>query len=79
LLVPLRKICKTPNDVVALIDRLFRDITAKKSLDEFRVAAEMRRGVGAALVEALVIQPKFAGIGVDLAKLARFFKGKRYR
>src|ERR1017187_3193695 len=79
LLIPLRKTCKTPYDVVALIDRLFRDVAAKKNLNEFTVAKETRRGVGPAIADALVVQPKVAGIGVDLAKLARFFKGGKYR
>ncbi|MGO9259391.1 MAG: hypothetical protein ACLQU1_24210 [Bryobacteraceae bacterium] len=79
LLIPLRKACKTPDDVVALIDRLFRDVAAKKCLSDFTVAKEMRRGVGPAIVDALVVQPKVAGVGIDLAKLARFFKGNRYR
>ena len=79
LLIPLRKTCKTPDDVVALIDRLFRDVAAKKNLIEFTVAKETRRGVGPAIVDALMVQRKVAGIGIDLAKLARFFKGGKYR
>lgn len=78
LLIPLRKTCKTPDDVVSLIDRLFRDVTAKKELSEFTVAKEIRRGAGAAIVDALMVQPKVAGIGIDLTKLARFFRGHRY-
>ncbi len=79
LLIPLRTTCKTPDEVVLLVDRLFKDIAAKKTLDEFEVATEMRRGVRSAIVDALVIQPKVVGIGIDLAKLARFFRGERYR
>lgn len=45
LLIPLRKTCKTPDDVVALIDRLFRDVAAKKALSDFAVAKEMHRAV----------------------------------
>jgi len=62
-----------------LIERLFRDIRAKKRLSEFTVAREMRRGVGSAVVDALILQPKMGGVGIDVAKLARFFKGERYR
>jgi hypothetical protein len=58
LLIPLRKTCKTPDDVVALIDRLFRDVVAQKPLSDFAVAKEMRRGTGTAIVDALVVQPK---------------------
>jgi hypothetical protein len=79
LLIPLRKTCKTPDDVVVLIDGLFRDVAGKKNLSDFAVAKELRRGVGPAIVDALVVQPKVAGVGIDLAKLARFFKGGRYR
>ena len=77
--IPLRKTCKTRDDVVAVIDRLFRDVAAKKELSDFAVANEMRRGAGSAIVDALVLQPKVAGIGLNLAKLARFFRGERYR
>ncbi len=79
LLIPLRKACKTPDDVVALIDRLFRDIGSKKNLTDFTVAKEMRRGAGAAIVDAIILQPKIAGVGIDIAKLARFFRGEQYR
>jgi hypothetical protein len=79
LLIPLRKTCKTPDDVVTLIDRLFRDVAGKKDLCDFAVAKEMRRGAGSAIVDALMVQPKVGGIEIDLAKLGRFFKGGRYR
>src|ERR1039457_3906762 len=77
LLIPLRKTCKTPDDVVTLIDRLFRDVAGKKELSDFAVAKEMRRGAGSAIVDALIVQPRVGGIGIDLAKLGRFFKGGR--
>jgi len=66
----------TPSDA---LDLFFRDAGAKKNLSDFAVAKEMRRGVGSAVVDALVVQPKVAGVGIDIAKLARFFKGGRYR
>ena len=46
---------------------------------DFAVAKEMRRGAGSAIVDALIVQPKVGGIGIDLAKLGRFFKGDRDR
>jgi len=79
LLIPLRKTCKTPDQVVTLIDGLFRDVASKKALSDFAVANEMRRGAGSAIVDALVVQPRVAGVGIDLAKLARFFRGEKYR
>jgi hypothetical protein len=71
LLLPLRKICKTPDDVVQLIQRVFEDITNKKRLSEFDAVMRMKRGVAGALVDAVILQPNFGGIGFDLRKLFR--------
>jgi hypothetical protein len=69
LLLPLRKICKSSEDVVELIQRVFEDIKSKKQLSKFRAAKRMRRGVAGALVDAVILQPKVGGIGFDLKKL----------
>lgn len=69
LLIPLRKACKCSDEVVELIRKIFEDIASKKRLSEFRAAKTMRRGVGKALVDAVILQPKLGGIGVDLKKL----------
>jgi hypothetical protein len=68
LLLPLRKICKSPEDVVDLIQRVFEDIKAGKRLSKFRAAKQMRRGVGRALVDAAILQPNMSGVGFDLKK-----------
>lgn len=68
LLIPLRKICKSVDDVVELISRVFEDIRDKKQLSQFRVAKRMRRGLAGALVDAVILQPKVGGIGFDLKK-----------
>jgi hypothetical protein len=68
LLLPLRKVCKSSQDVVDLIQRVFEDIKGKKRLSEFRAAKRMRRGVAGALVDAVILQPKVGGIGFDLKK-----------
>jgi hypothetical protein len=69
LLVPLRKVCKSSDDVVEVIHRVFEDIRCRKRLSEFRAAKRMRRGVAGALVDAVILQPKVGGIGFDLKKL----------
>lgn len=68
LLLPLRKICKSSDDVVALIQRVFDDIRSQKRLSKFRAAKRMRRGVAGALVDAVILQPNISGIGFDLKK-----------
>src|SRR5260370_29796619 len=44
LLIPLRKVCKSAEDVVELIQRVFEDIKDKKQLSKFRAEKRMRRG-----------------------------------
>jgi len=72
LLIPLRKVCKSAEEVVEMIQRVFEDIKEKKQLSKFRAAKRMRRGVAGALVDAVILQPKVGGIGFDLKK---FFSG----
>jgi hypothetical protein len=69
--LPLRKVCKTPDDVVQLIQRVFEDITDKKRLSEFDAVKRMKRGVAGALVDAVILQPNVAGIGFDLKEFFR--------
>jgi len=72
LLIPLRKVCKSAEDVVDLIQKVFEDIKEKKQLSTFLAAKRMRQGVAGALVDAVILQPKIGGIGFDLKK---FFSG----
>jgi hypothetical protein len=72
-LIPLRDLCKTETDVTSLIEKIFRDIRDKKSLPDFEVYRQVARGERGALVDALILKPSVAGIGVDLKSIARFF------
>jgi hypothetical protein len=73
-LIPLKRACKSPEAVVDLIAGVFRDIADKNALADFQVAREMRRGVGGALVDSLILEPKIGGVGINLKKLVEFFK-----
>ncbi|MBN1314798.1 MAG: hypothetical protein JXA42_05000 [Anaerolineales bacterium] len=77
LIIPLRSACKTTSEVVELIEKLFRDIRDQKTLGDFLVAKELKKGTGGALVDALILQPNFAGVGLDLKSLGKFFMGLR--
>lgn len=72
LLLPLRKNCKSVDEVADLIHRVFEDIRGKKRLSEFHAAKRMQRGIGGALVDAVILQPRLGGLGFDLKK---FFDG----
>ena len=74
LLLPLRKICKSAEEVAEVIRRVFEDIKAKKRLSDFQAAKKLQEGIGGALVDAVILQPKLGGIGFDLKK---FFGGIR--
>lgn len=74
ILIPMKKICKTATDVVDLVSRIFEDIAEGKELKHFEIADTMRRGSNGAITDALILQPNFVGLGVDLKKLFGFFK-----
>ncbi|MBN9662262.1 MAG: hypothetical protein J0H49_28955 [Acidobacteria bacterium] len=74
LLVPLRKICTSAQEVADLIHMVFEDIKGKKRLPDFHAAKRMQRGVGRALVDAVILQPKLGGVGFDLKNFFSGFK-----
>ena len=69
LLIPLKKACQSPEEVVNMIQRVFADIRDKKELSNFRVIKEMHKGVGRAIVDAVVLEPNFSGVGFNFKKL----------
>ena len=71
-LIPLRGLCKSETDVTNLIEKLFRDIQEKKCLSDFGVYSQVARGDRGALVDAIVLQPNVAGVGLDLKAIGRF-------
>jgi len=77
ILIPLRETCANATEVLALVERVFRDIAAKKPLTEFAVAKEIRAGDRGAYSDALILKPALWGMGVDLRELAKKWKGKR--
>jgi hypothetical protein len=78
LLIPLKKVCKSFDDVVSLIDKIFRDIAEKKALSDFEIVDEMKKGMAGAIVDALILEPNFAGVGINLNYIIDFFKGRKY-
>ncbi len=78
LLLPLKKVCKSFDDVVNLIDKIFRDIAEKKALLDFEIVDEMQKGVAGAIVDALVLEPNFAGMGINLNHIIEFFRGRKH-
>lgn len=75
IIIPLKQMCKNSSDVVALIERLFLDIKEGKELKDFKIRDEMKKGMFGAIVDAVILEPNFSGIGIKLKPLfARLFK-----
>jgi hypothetical protein len=68
ILIPLKRFCTTTTEVVTLIQKVFSDIVDKKDLSDFQIAKEMKKGVGNALVDALILEPNISGVGFSLKK-----------
>jgi hypothetical protein len=74
-LIKLAETCPSPQDVVKLINKIFTDIKNKKELKNFEIIKEQKKGKGEALVDSLLLQPNFLGLGVNFNKIINFFKG----
>jgi predicted ATP-dependent Lon-type protease len=77
ILIPLRGVCKDATEVVSLIERIFRDIAAKRPLTEFSIAKEIKAGDGTAYSDAVIVRSAVWGVGVDLMALLKAWTGKR--
>jgi hypothetical protein len=72
----IRDICKTPSEVVDLLEKLFADIKQRKKIKGFSIARELRAGEHGALVDALILEPNISGLGIDIKKLISWFQGR---
>ncbi|MEM8894799.1 MAG: hypothetical protein AAGC88_09490, partial [Bacteroidota bacterium] len=74
ILIPLKRFCGTTSEVVTLIEKLFKDISEKKDLNDFRIAKEINRGFGSALADAVILEPNFAGMGFSFNKMFDYLR-----
>lgn len=70
------KICKTPQEVIKLLEKIFKDIQDKKEIRDFKVKKELKAGVGKVLNDTIILEPNVAGIGVNLNNLFKFLGRK---
>lgn len=76
ILIPLKKFCKTNSDVLNLIEKLFKDISEKKDLDEFKIAKEIKKQKVKAYADAIILEPNIFGVGISFNKLINFISKK---
>ncbi len=74
ILVPFKRFCETTSEVTTLIEQIFSDVSAEKDLSEFRIAKELKKGVGRAIVDSIILEPNISGIGFSFNKLRNYFK-----
>jgi hypothetical protein len=72
----IRDICKSPNDVVVLLEKIFHDIKQGHAIKDFTIVREQRKGEHGAIVDALILEPNFAGLGIDIKKLVNWARGR---
>lgn len=77
ILIPLKKFCSNTSEVVSLIEKLFADVEVGKDLSEFKIAKEAQKGIGSAIVDALILEPNISGVGFSFKKLGSFFSKSR--
>lgn len=77
ILIPLKRFCSNTSEVVSLIEKLFTDIEARKDLAEFKIAKETQKGIGSAIVDALILEPNISGVGISFKKLGSFLSKGR--
>lgn len=70
--IEIAKVCKTPQDVIKLIEKVFQDIKEKKEIRNFRVKKELKGGVGKILNDTIILEPNIAGIGININNIFKF-------
>lgn len=75
-LFPLKKYCKSTTDVASYIEKIFKDIIEKNDLSDFKVTKEMKKGIGRALVDGVLLEPNIAGVGYSFKPLLDYFRDK---
>ena len=76
LLIPLKKVCKTTEDVVELIKSIFADIATGINPISFQVAKEIKKNQNGRFADALMLEPNFVGLGVKLPSLFKWLTGR---
>ena len=72
--IKIAEVCKSPSDVIRLIEKIFRDIKDKKEIRDFQVKKELKGGIGRILNDTIILEPNFAGIGININQIFRYFK-----
>lgn len=67
ILIPFKKFCQNDSDVIALIDSIFKNIQEKQDLSRFSILSKIKNRNN--FYDAVILQPNFSGLGIDIKKL----------
>lgn len=67
ILIPFKKFCHNDSDLVTLIDSIFKNIQDKQDLSQFSILSKIKNKNN--LYDAIILQPNFSGIGIDIKQL----------
>lgn len=76
ILIPFKRICKSTTEVITIIEKVFKDIEAQMDLNDFKIAKELKKGIGRAIVDSIILEPNVSGIGFSFNKLINYLKDK---
>lgn len=74
--IEIGKVCKTPQDVVKIIEKVFQDIKDHKGIKDFTLKKELKSGVGKILNDTIILEPNIGGFGVNINNLFKFLTKK---
>lgn len=74
--IEISKVCKTPQDVIKLLQKIFKDIQEKREIKDFKIKKELKSGVGKILNDTLILEPNIAGVGININNIFKFLSGR---
>lgn len=78
-LVPLREVVESGQDVANVMRTIFEDIKSKKVLSNFEVSKQLKPNRVNAFMAGVQLKPSFMGVGFDLKAIPKMLKCKQFR
>jgi len=69
ILIPLKKFCKSADEVISMINQIFENISKGEDLSNFDILRRIKSSRKSRMFDAIILEPNFYGIGVNLKKL----------
>lgn len=74
--IEINEVCKSPQDVVKVIEKVLQDIKEKKEIKDFRVKKELKAGIGKILNDAIILESDTSGTSVSKKAILNFLNGE---